>query len=337
MTTEITNEDRVVACANDEDCGECGRCGEQQVCVFDDFYCTDPDKPYCNKGVCQSCEVGKMYNTLSNECISCNDNGINEIRGVSEIECNTCSGKFVWNKGWNACVSCGRKLRWMSGFTEEQCFSCPNRIFFKNYCIYCDGTLNADRTSCHYSCPPQSLPNDWGECIRCSEVSSPLGLFYTTSGNAEKAYQYCNQCDDRVLAEGDPRYATGLKCVKKCEEGKIENGNGPECFDCSTEENFYLGASGTKDKPWSRYNIRYQFCLNCSGRIPSFVYSNAFCNKCSSSDETLTSLNEDCISQCKGIRYVSAANKCTLCPERDSDEWNALSAEQQAQCTPDEN
>ena len=157
MTTDITNEDRVVSCESDEDCGECGSCSlEQKLCVFDDFYCTDPDKPYCNKGVCQSCEVGK-FKANDGKCYQCDDK--RDAVGISDPEevRAKCQGiRYVsYSEGFASL--CSSTVDWFHANSfRSDCFTCPKRYMVgtaeKSTCFYCEGIMSDNRTACKTEC-----------------------------------------------------------------------------------------------------------------------------------------------------------------------------------------
>ena len=179
MTTDITNEDRVVACEDDTDCGECGRCGqEQKLCVFNDFYCTDADKPYCNKGICQECESGKFWQ--NSRCYSCF--GSEVLSNVDKESCKhicpnrvyasqtsvgkcflpCAKGEFIDETG--KCFSCNEPLQKYTN--KDNCTPlCPNRVWGNGLCSHALG-----------QCPKGYILQDNRDlsCFKCDSLGAPF-------------------------------------------------------------------------------------------------------------------------------------------------------------------
>ena len=128
MTTETTNQDRVVPCENDEACGECGTCNQNSgLCVFTDTLCAG-DTPYCNKGVCQACEVGMFKNSYG-QCTDCN--APQDIYYASAEACRACPNRMHTRNG--RCSKCDSKRALDvdnvdSGENKVLCSQCPNRF-----------------------------------------------------------------------------------------------------------------------------------------------------------------------------------------------------------------
>ncbi len=294
MTTEITNEDRVVACANDEDCGECGRCGEQQVCVFDDFYCTDPDKPYCNRGRCQECEKGKVL-SLNGNCNDCKTSGsivtseenctrmCLERIYVSRANQGNCvlpcpNGQFANEIG--RCFSCD-----YTGYAytnSQNCVSsCPNRVYNGQIC-----TLGLGQ------CPEGYVMQDSYDrtCLKCDSPSSiePQRIY---NGDC---ISLCGDLREIRTFTGTNNITHTACALKTCPDDTPIRGYQGQCIGCGINTTYVLSEDECYKCPNSISNIDgagRPICRVCPPS-PSHVYiqGERQCNHCGFKWE-----NEKCI------------------------------------------
>ena len=178
MTTETTNQDRVVPCENDEACGECGTCNQNShLCVFTDTLCAG-DTPYCNKGVCQACEVGMFMDTKGN-CLNCSTkdnitvlkdhcqhmcpNRIyvsidSDARGYCSLPCEDGQMRAADGK----CYPCNHPVYLYSN--SDVCLRyCPNRIFSMQICSIKQG-----------DCEEEYVLQDTydGTCLKCDSLGT---------------------------------------------------------------------------------------------------------------------------------------------------------------------
>ena len=251
MTTEITNEDRVVPCESDEDCGECGNCSlEQKLCVFDDFYCTDPDKPYCNQGRCQGCVPGQWYHP-STGCRSCL-NASAYTYNVSRTECLACAQFYIPENQTGENIEC-RKCPGIVSSDRKSCdFQCPYGqygSYKKSSCVSCTSTDGTDVTNAtyEYECRRCIGTRFWSplykQCFLCTTTE-----FYNTRGTDDED---CFSCPNRYVMSSYCLFCTGFV-----------NADGTECYDCKIEESIETTA------------IR---CAQCLGKR---YYNNGKCHLC---------------------------------------------------------
>ena len=299
VSNDITNDARVVACESDADCGECGSCGAQKVCVFYDSDCSDPAKPYCNKGKCQGCEVGKFKTIYG--CQPCDKEGL------------------------------------AAATNRDECLSCPNRLCLGTNSLFCDGIVSDDRITCHWQCKPENIPYNPGAynagyCTPCSELSSiqaiklGWGNIDTRSevdSYIEVLYNTCKKCSDRDFV---PNGRSGF-CSKKCQQGEVLDTNG-ECHKCG--EKFFLGSVLSTPYPHNKYNELYEKCMSCSNMFKGYGGYDS-CQPCTDSTESIDTRDKTQCDRCKGTRYYDG-RYCIKCPEN----LSGLTPEQQEQCTPAE-
>ena len=353
MDTETTNPDRADLCESDADCGECGTCQPGGVCLFKNDSCPDPAKPYCNRGTCQGCEDGK-YRNVNGTCVSCDT-----ISKTTPFECHTCPNHFISTQGY--CYDCENTVNVALAATDEECYSCPNRLNAGRYCYHCnskfshetadvalcskcanryvtyrgcflcEGEVSADHKSCIFHCPSGYFGSHRG-CQPCD--SSEARVFMQPANDAD-GRAVCESCPNReYVSNGHSNPADGRYCAIKCDDpDKFLDANG-NCRNCDSDS-FALGWDNGPNVN-TIYKPFLEKCLSCPNMIRDNSNS-ASCVNLNSTAQTWCFTPDRCKQYFKGKRYVAKATwvyQCTLCPEKDSEAWHNLTAEQQEQCTP---
>ena len=275
MTTEITNEDRVVPCESDEDCGECGNCSlEQKLCVFDDFYCTDPDKPYCNRGRCQECERGKVLSS-NGDCYDCKT--LNSIITSKENCTRMCPERIYVSRtnSGNCVLPCPNNQ-----FADEtgRCFSCdyinyaytnsqncvsscPNRVYDGQIC-----TLGLGQ------CPENYVLQDRRDrrCLRCDSPSS-IEPHRINNGDC---VSLCGDLREIKTFTGTNNIPYTVCALKTCPNDTPIRGYQGQCIGCGIDTSFVLSEDECYKCPNSISNIDdagRPICRRCPPS-PSHVY-----------------------------------------------------------------
>ncbi|MBQ7413565.1 MAG: hypothetical protein IJV07_04775 [Alphaproteobacteria bacterium] len=202
--------------------------------------------------------------------------------------------------------------------TPEQCEKCnkmtPGGYFsvqwhrsFFNVCMTCGYTGDSGR-----------IPTTPAECRKCSNrcYSEKTGYCFPLSQNMADT-NHDGICDEKcpddqieytaLFGSGDVDLKSGWKCIACNTTGMYTTAE--QCHKCQQQNpgQFYAV------KYWGR-NF-FNLCLPCS--IEASIYSTT---------------REEC-DQCAN-RYFSDG-LCRACPEKDSEAWHNLTADQQEQCTPD--
>ncbi|MGN0919703.1 MAG: Tfp pilus assembly protein FimT/FimU [Alphaproteobacteria bacterium] len=330
MTPEITNNDRVVPCEDDSACGECGTCGNQHVCVFTDSNCTDADKPYCNQGTCQRCPSGEFFNHFDgkNSCEPCDFDNESTYIWAEESECQSCPNRLYLPDG--RCISCETKARILTS-DVSLCSRCPNRYMTigSTFCDLCEGKISSDYHSCLFYCAPGYVGTQNG----CQPCDSPEQRLTLQGSDNDQAKKDCSVCSNRTFMAG--RAEMGYKyCALNCaQEGEFLDADG-YCRSCDSDS-FYIGWDNHNPN-FDIYNDLLAKCNACPNMIPD-ASNNKSCIHFNNPQPTVNIRPEHCKTYFKGKRYVAKDTwqfECTLCPEKDTEAWEALTAEQQAECTP---
>ena len=247
LTSDTTNENRIMTCQKDSDCGECGQCGPQNVCLFSDSDCIDPEKPYCNKGKCQSCEVGYMK--------------------IADGTCRFCP---YFNDSYN--------------ILRSECYACPN-LFMEGTedtgrCIRCPGEVNADKTDCLFDCPVGQMGNKYlRACVSCSDADARLDGYSKTECDKCSGirfwwsqYSACRFCDDSTNFHYTYR-SDCLTCSQRYMGGTDEEGN---CRLCTGFVNLDGTACHSCDSTANIETTEVR-CQQCQGQR---YYDNGLCILC---------------------------------------------------------
>lgn len=324
-------------CPCDEplDCGECGECGicNQRTgeCDYGNgaMMCNSlysGSKPTCNinNGACQQCTMGKFKdknNSCNNDCSTLQLISVN-----SAADCHACTDRYMDLS--SRCLSCNYTGAQYTSSQEQA--RCPQRFGLggnKFLSYLCKGTVTTDQKKCYLNCD-ENFFSSYGSCADCNSTTRNIKIYPGYS--AEEAYEYCSRCSNRVLMwTGSEEY----HCViRPTGNGEFLDSQG-DLKTCSSAS-IRMGWQVSRNKAYVTYNQVRQKCLECPGVIPTRYISNDYCYQCSdTSRQTIDAYNAECISQCKGIRYVSGTNQCTLCPASGTAEWNALTADQKSQCS----
>lgn len=251
LTSDTTNENRIMTCQKDSDCGECGQCGPQNVCLFSDLDCIDPEKPYCNKGKCQSCEVGN-FRANDGICYKCSVLGYKKTQ-----ECFVCSNRYASSS--NDCYLClgtvtneGKSCDWNCSIgeygAESQCFECNGKSVGLN--------SPTDSKTCRENCKgirfraEGPLPG----CIRCDNA---------TTNNIYTYRSDCLTCSQRYMEGTDEMGSCGF-CTG------FVNLDGTACHSCDSTANI------------ETTEVR---CQQCQGQR---YYDNGLCILCPQDISNLT-------------------------------------------------
>ena len=298
MTTEVTDEDRVVPCEDDTDCGECGTCGPQNVCLFSNDICESiygTEKPYCNKGVCQMCN-------LVNEIMYNNPDGSGDYDLNGTPKCTALNFNWVYT-------------------TEEECNKAdqfqPNsfyaikykRLFF-NTCRSCSGNCTGQSTN--------YCSTSFEQCQHCPNKCYASGR------------QACVSIDADMKDENGDGY-----CDTDCPDGQVVGGVQGADYDL----NYLFKCISPNSISWT-YMTESE-CVKANALLPNTVMSikwrRDYFNVCVSCTSTASDIpkaftNQEQCNHCPN-RYFKN-DHCYMCPSQsDTSAWNALTTEQQAQCT----
>ncbi len=179
LKSENTDPDRYRRCESDAECGECGRCSEEKICIDYDNLCAAPT-PYCVEGTCEPCPKGEIL--VGQTCYSCDDSMVHLSPSNAET-CRQCKGSRLYS-ALGRCYRCDTSFS-LEYISQEDCLSCPQRYFKNGYCHYCDGIVNADGTDCNWNCPAGQFGAN-SMCYDCDNNDKP----HQGPSNAET----CRQC-----------------------------------------------------------------------------------------------------------------------------------------------
>ncbi len=211
MNAQTTNEDRVVSCETDADCGECGTCGEQKICVFSDGMCANiySDKPYCNRGVCQVCDKNYFYigSGGTEGCRSCTDGPQSVSLGALAIQeaydyCSICSNRtLMWIGVNNSGKYCAKNCTGPGEFLDVygNCQTCSSNSFFLGW------------SSVNYNHSLSSVKALLQQCHNCE------GMFYNNKASAN----YCYSC----TYTSPVTYTSETECTTRCPGIRYAAGN----------------------------------------------------------------------------------------------------------------
>ena len=309
--------------------------------------------PYCNRGVCRECTVGK-FKASNGKCYNCGSN-----QKTTQDDCHACENYF-FSEDRQTCIHCENTTTRYIQTSKDECHRCPNRIKggycehcnsnwrlstndialcskcpgryvgTSSYCDICEGKVSADYQSCEFHCEPNYVGSVNG-CVPCNSTAQVISL---QGRNREQAKKDCESCTNRTyMATGDQK--TGKVCALNCtNENDFLDATGV-CRNCESDS-FRLGWDAGSTREVEIYNDLLAKCNACS----NMTYDDNHNKSCVSLDNTTKTWcfsPSRCKSLFKGKRYVAKATwvyECTLCPARDSTAWNELTNEQQEQCTP---
>jgi len=214
-------------------------------------------------------------------------------------KCQGCQiGQFKAVNG--KCYTCGVGV----ATTVEECHACKNYI------------LNAD-----------SL------CISCERSTQSIRI-NTKVLNHAQAQQECAICSNRVYTSSGHPSAEKFCALPCTTEGQFLDADGI-CKSCNSDS-FHIGWNIPNNSDKERYNDLMAKCNNCPNMVKDDS-KNVVCVNLDSTRKTFVFTPAHCQQYFKGKRYVAKATwvyECTLCPNKDSSEWEALTDEQREQCTP---
>lgn len=209
-----------LSCSTCESASLCTSCKDSFL-MFDNFcYAVCPDRTIpingtcvytcpescatCDKGYCNSCENGYLYNK---DCvIKCPDG----FYGIDNL-CFKCS---------NSCLTCT---------SEDFCLTCEDSYLFNNSCVEnCPDKTITEDSICKLLCSNKCKTCDFDGCYECDDgyiandgvcEECPEGTYYKDfqcekcSANCTKCYNetICIECMDRVLYNG--------LCLDGCPDG----------------------------------------------------------------------------------------------------------------------
>ena len=129
------------------------------------------------------------------------------------------------------------------------------------------------------------------------------------AGDINLLRETCGKCSNRVFIQNsyyNNCNGAGCHCAKTCPNGQFMLSTG-QCHSCDMG-----GFTMTGGAPNENWTAMVNHCLSCGmlPETPNGMYPK--CRECTYSQTTITATNANCISQCKGVRYVSGNNQCTL-------------------------
>ncbi|MGN0919789.1 MAG: Tfp pilus assembly protein FimT/FimU [Alphaproteobacteria bacterium] len=244
MTPEVTNEERVIFCEQDTDCGECGSCGGQGVCVFYDSDCTDPDKPYCHRGMCRACEAGQFKST-DGKCYDCMAGG--KIMTLKDECSEVCPNRDYIEVDSSASGGC--MLPCPAGqmrASDGECYPCnyPRYLYSNSkvclkYCpnkIYQGAICRVKQGDCEEGYVLQDAHD--GSCHRCDSLSAIIHN-RTVENNCLTDCGHLREVKTFTGTDGSSWTSCALKVCPK--EAPIRGSDG-SCGQCGVRVAYVISA-----------------------------------------------------------------------------------------------